>query len=1007
MSREKNQNKVTLGMLKGKSITTSVPSISIKFHANAEQIEELYASEEETNKSEDKSEKSPAAPSVPFTIGEPDSSPLKYLNRLSKRSTSVDVSSAHPSDASPPSDPWKFFSDIKGKITKSVEEKLTEIKARSQEEGSPHHKSKLDLKTIRDSKENSSVSDSEDLSESSISKTCGIISTTEGVEMSSDEDTSSLEKDKNNEKASSGVRHRFRFFKKHHQEEGTVKVNDLSKLYNINTESAEQALPEDSEGVESAVDALEETDQKSDTPTIKVASLEVLKSVCQKIDNLEIGDNNVVDIREVSGMELKEKFFDCNEDTVKTVFAPTGFVDLRPKKICPPTNYLPFLILGVSVVVYFIIYRYSPYSAGMAAGIILSYTIFVAYTKLHQKSEMNKVTELTNDVESSNYFEIQAVKEYQPLQKYEGWVNEYPDIYSPETYHIFQTQSVFLRLQGNLLRISHSKNKVSRRAMFNEPEIKASFTRHRIYNLIGAKISLLPEGLARKRFWSKKYPICITLSSEQMSFDPEILSNLDLEVQKHMEKDKAVSPSEKDKSCRGFKKFRKNKEYPVLAQRFSKLTEDEEFDLDSDSRASTPSVEISDVADFPTLEDENLLDSKDDVNGSANHSLLLSPSEDTGKNPLKIYLFGRTDREKEDWFRRLCTGTHKSATIVSTDSSNPDLRDAVSDTLSEAAQTELQYLKYMSIFKTSKHKQSRLPKDSDPDQHEKPEEGDSRNLDSLLWLNSLIGRILFDCVRDANFIGKVKDRIERKLSTIKLPYFIEEIHIPELSLDEAPSSAIEKIGQPQVDDRGLWIDLAVNYRGTMVLTLQTKLNLMRLKNPQAYEKSGCEPKSAIYNSDVDDSAESSSDEEGSQEIPNVPQDVTAGSANSGGKKFIKMVDRLAESKFFQAATENRYIKKAMEGVSNTHLRLTVEVKAVVGTLVVNIPPPPSDRVWLGFRPVPELSLSAKPVVGERNINYNMVTSWIEKKLGQEFQKIMVIPNMEDFVIPVMNPKLPD
>lgn len=78
-------------------------------------------------------------------------------------------------------------------------------------------------------------------------------------------------------------------------------------------------------------------------------------------------------------------------------------------------------------------------------------------------------------------------------------------------------------------------------------------------------------------------------------------------------------------------------------------------------------------------------------------------------------------------------------------------------------------------------------------------------------------------------------------------------------------------------------------------------------------------RSAIYDSDIDDSAESSSDEDGPQEIPNLLQDPSAassiGSSGSGnsGKKFIKMVDRLAESKFFRAATENRYIKKAMEG----------------------------------------------------------------------------------------------
>lgn len=65
------------------------------------------------------------------------------------------------------------------KITKSVEEKITEIKTKNQEEGSPS-KSKTEGKSDKTSRENSTISDSEELSESSLSKTCGIVSTTEG-----------------------------------------------------------------------------------------------------------------------------------------------------------------------------------------------------------------------------------------------------------------------------------------------------------------------------------------------------------------------------------------------------------------------------------------------------------------------------------------------------------------------------------------------------------------------------------------------------------------------------------------------------------------------------------------------------------------------------------------------------------------------------------------------------------------------------------------------------------
>lgn len=54
----------------GKSVTTSVPSISIKFHANAEQIEEFYASEEENNVGNDKADKVVTIPtSSPLNIG--------------------------------------------------------------------------------------------------------------------------------------------------------------------------------------------------------------------------------------------------------------------------------------------------------------------------------------------------------------------------------------------------------------------------------------------------------------------------------------------------------------------------------------------------------------------------------------------------------------------------------------------------------------------------------------------------------------------------------------------------------------------------------------------------------------------------------------------------------------------------------------------------------------------------------------------------------------------------
>lgn len=68
-------------------------------------------------------------------------------------------------------------------------------------------------------------------------------------------------------------------------------------------------------------------------------------------------------------------------------------------------------------------------------------------------------------------------------------------------------------------------------------------------------------------------------------------------------------------------------------------------------------------------------------------------------------------------------------------------------------------------------------------------------------------------------------------------------------------------------------------------------------------------------------------------------------SGGAGKKFMKVINKITASKYFQSATENKYIKKAMTEVSNTRLILTVEVQKLSGTLAINIPPPPSDRLW--------------------------------------------------------------
>lgn len=94
------------------------------------------------------------------------------------------------------------------------------------------------------------------------------------------------------------------------------------------------------------------------------------------------------------------------------------------------------------------------------------------------------------------------------------------------------------------------------------------------------------------------------------------------------------------------------------------------------------------------------------------------------------------------------------------------------------------------------------------------------------------------------------------------------------------------------------------------------------------------------------------------------------------------------------------MQRAMENMS-ANITLRVELKGMVARGTLNIPPPPSDRVWLCFRGPPRLWLSTKPQVGDKSVDWTIVTNVIESKLCEAVNKFLVYPNMVDFTVPFL------
>ncbi|XP_041672322.1 testis-expressed protein 2 [Cheilinus undulatus] len=562
-----------------------------------------------------------------------------------------------------------------------------------------------------------------------------------------------------------------------------------------------------------------------------------------------------------------------------------------------------------------------------------------------------------------------------------GWMNEIHD-YDPETYHPAMTHSVFATLEGSRLRLDSPRNNISRRAAYDEKVQEAVFIKSRSFQLAQSQVFLLPSVLARKRVWNPKYPICIQLTG-------------------------GVNPQEG------------------------------EGGRSEEGRGEEPGAEPS----SPQLSSLKL-----------DHEL-----------PTTLYLFGRTGREKEEWFHHfllasmdterdrkrpgrcvsrsgdpaqtqsVSTSSRGPSRVGSNDEDAPSSPPVSSIPPAHISQTSssirglslLDYPCYMarllameeltplsSAGVSSTETSPTLKGNCTCDLSEYP--GTSQTA----WANALIGRIFWDFLREKHWADVVSHKIQKKLSKIRLPYFMNELKLTELDMG-CSMPQITSTSRPEVNHRGLWVELQMVYTGALQMTLQTKFNLSKLGKDGGQEadctaETGsprCRPIfSVLADSDEESSSAGSSDEE--EPLLSEPQgpigekgSAPATDGTGGGKtgrKILRFVDKITKSKYFQRATENEFIKKKFEEVSNTPLLLTVEVQELSGSLVINIPPPPTDRIWYSFCVPPKLDLHVRPKLGEREVTFCHVTEWIEKKLQDEFQKVFVLPNMDDIYLPLMH-----
>lgn len=1008
MSGRDGSPKISLALLKGRASNQSVPSISFRFNTTAENITQVSEPEEDEEElsSEVSVGSSLEASSAGVVRAESlrESSPVReYLGRsFGKRSSSLDSNSAPLVDSTPPK--TSESGGLLSRLTKTFEEKINEIRKEkdgkvekekekdrlgisgegsTESEGgsvsgdkSPTSKDKKPLDIVQKNLDEDKTLKTEVTGSPPRSKTSIVQDITEHTSKIKSEFSSirpKLSELRNRRSSKENAKSSKDNFK--NNKDSRNKPFPFTSLLGRDEGLGEEMLIEcDEAEVDRAVEAHED-------PSIFDEDLAVMDCEVTPVEkNIEQNSSPA------PKLPPQKRESSLMAEGVKVVTFREQFLDIV-NMLPVSVTFLSKVFIGVFCLCF--VLPIPRFLAGFLVGMLVSGLVF--YCLLHLL--LPSTPELP-PVDSGPI--LLSLPSYEDQQLYKGWMNELEGDYSPDTYHVTLTHSVFVRLQGSKLQIDHPRGKVPKHARQKEEIRNTVFTHHREYDLSGCPVMLFPRNLPRRWLWSRKYPICIRLQSGSKESSPSPMS---------------IASTPTGSAHGSPTRF---SGAPNLGRQGSSESGEGNWSLDN-NRSSEDDLMTSslDMASFEEVTQDMCQEKS-------------------------LYLFARSDREKDDWYRRLVAASEVGVKPHSSPSHKPaskDIEDVIllegipEDPLSQgreqqhqdgAASTppEMSFERYMARLL---YQPGGMSSDGTP--------GPA----NVAWVNALAGRIFYDFLRNPYWANKVQERVQRKLSKLHVPYFVGDVVVCGVNMGSA-TPQLCAVGSPQLDSRGLWVDLNVEYSGNFTMSLETKLDLMKLKRTTGLEghtpNTSCPPSPAEpvphagprvytrspssdrllrnlhFDTDTDDSVESSSEEEGEEEGLAAEAGLPVGGSGPTSRRLLRLVDTVAGSRYFQQAAEWRLLQRALQGVSNTRIELSVEVRRLAGTLALNVPPPPADRLWYGFRGVPELVMVARPRLGDRILNLPFLVEFIQKQLRVIFEKVFVLPNMDDIVIPIMSPLLP-
>ncbi|CAF1297314.1 unnamed protein product [Adineta ricciae] len=267
--------------------------------------------------------------------------------------------------------------------------------------------------------------------------------------------------------------------------------------------------------------------------------------------------------------------------------------------------------------------------------------------------------------------------------------------------------------------------------------------------------------------------------------------------------------------------------------------------------------------------------------------------------------------------------------------------------------------------------------------------------EAAITLNFVARRLLCDVFEEPLFKDLMKEKIELKLKEIAVTV-LEDLHVETIDLGNT-FPVILKVEPMQFNAKGIWFNLFLFYRGSFKITIKTRLVLQRLLN---YNPVYDQPMYAQHHSAQNAPSEDKIDDDDLVERqkllakePDVPE-------NAASRKLGTLLQKVAANKHFQRFAALKPVAGVIEKLSNAEVGAKVELTSFSGMMTINIPPPPSDRIWIGFPEMPDLNLKVTPVFGESKYSYTLIHDFLEARIRDELKRMVVLPSMDDQLLPL-------